>query len=121
MLGRLAEARRLVAKQTLWRGPANTVLLEARAGNRAAADAALAALRSSNAESRNYCLATVHAQAGETAAALTALETALQRTESSLSRIAVDPFLDRIRREPRFKAVQDAVIPPDLFGPPKRR
>lgn len=39
---------------------------------------------------------------------------------AGLSQIAVDPFLDPIRREPRFKAVQDAVIPPDLFVPPKR-
>jgi hypothetical protein len=34
--------------------------------------------------------------------------------------IAVDPFLDPLRKEPRFKAVQDKIIPPDLFVPPKR-
>ena len=96
-------------------------IAEARAGNRTARDAALAALRSKDFESRNYGLAVFHAQAGETDAALAALEAALQQKESGLIQIAVDPFLDPIRREPRFKAVRDAVIPPDLFVAPKRR
>lgn len=97
-----------------------TALIEARAGNRAASDAALAALRERGAESINYVFASAHAQRGEAEAALGALEISLQLRESSLTEIAVEPWFDPIRREPRFKAVQDAVIPPDLFVPPKQ-
>lgn len=92
-----------------------------RAGNRPASDAALAAMCKQDGESINYFLAIVHAQRGETEMALAALEAALPRKESQLTFIAVEPVLDPVRREPRFKAVQDAVIPPDLFVPPKRR
>lgn len=83
--------------------------------------AALANLRQSNNGNINTLVATVHSQRGDTEAALGALETALQRKESALSRVAISQYFDPIRREPRFKAVQDAVIPPDLFVPPKRR
>lgn len=95
-------------------------ILEARAGNRPASDAALAALRKSEDLSINYRLAAVYAQRGEAAAALEALETALQHREWRLTQMAFDLRLDPIRREPRFKAVQDSVIPPDLFVRPKR-
>jgi TolB-like protein len=126
-LSQLALGKSDVMRPTLQSNPdesmrlAMAAIVAARAGNRAAADATLATLRSSDFESREYGLALVHAQAGETEAALTALEAALQRKESDLFAVAVDPFLDPIRNEPRFKAVQDAVIPPDLLVPPKRR
>ena len=96
-------------------------VVEARAGNRAASDAALASLRRRDDQTLNYRLATVYAQRGETGSALAALEQSLRRKEPVLSQIAVDQWFNPIRREPRFKAVQDAVIPPDLFVPPKRR
>ena len=99
----------------------HTAILEHRLGNRAASDAAVAALRSSTAGQVNVVLTVVHAQRGETSAALETLEEALRRREDTLVNIAVDNLYDPIRNEPRFKAVQDAVIPPDLWVPPKRR
>ena len=98
-----------------------TAIVEARAGDRAASDAAMAALRKVDDVSINYRLASAHAQRGETFAALDALEAALRLRENTLAQVATDQWFDPIRREPRFKAVQDAVIPPDLFVPPKRR
>jgi tetratricopeptide (TPR) repeat protein len=97
-----------------------TAIVEARAGNRAASDAALSLLRKRDNNSIDFHLATVYAQRGETGAAIDALEAALRHKDFYLSRVAIDPFLDPLRKEPRFKAVQDAVIPPDLFVPPKR-
>lgn len=95
-------------------------ILEARAGDRLASDTALASLRAIDAVSIHYWLARVHAQRGEREAALSALETALAGRESALVNIATDYLLDPLRKEPVFKAVQDAVIPPDLFVPPKQ-
>lgn len=40
--------------------------------------------------------------------------------DPGLQVIAFDAALDPIRREPRFKAVQDQVIPPSLLVPLKR-
>ena len=97
---------------------AATAILAARATDRVASDAALANLRQSNNAFINMLVATVHSQRGETEAALVALETAWQRKESALSRIAITPYFDPIRSEPRFKAVQDKIIPPDLFVRP---
>lgn len=94
--------------------------IEARAGNRAASDAALAAARWIDDGSMHSRLAIIHAQRGETGLALDALEASLRSRETLIHQIAVSGLFDPIRREPRFKAVRDAVIPPDLFVPPKR-
>ena len=118
MLGRFAEARPLIAKQTLWRGPANTALLESRAGNRAAGDAALTALGGYAAETTSYFRASIHGQLGDLETALAALAEALAARDSLLSNIAFDPFVDPLRKEPRFKAIQDKIIPPDLIVRP---
>ena len=97
-----------------------SAMLEARAGNRAASDAALAGLRKIDDGTLHYQFAQVHAQRGEIAAALNSIEAAQKTGDPGLIDIAVDPFLDPLRKEPRFKAVQDKIIPPDLFVPPKR-
>ncbi|WP_310475925.1 TIR domain-containing protein [Sandarakinorhabdus sp.] len=121
MLGRLAEARPLIAKQTLWRGPAGIALLESRAGNRAAGDAALAALGGYAAQRTGYSRARVHAQRGDQEIALAALAEALAAEDSLLTLIAFDPFVDPLRKDPRFRAIQDKIVPPDLIVGPKRR
>lgn len=97
-----------------------TAILAARAGDRSASDAALAGLRQRYDNSIAYRSAIVHAQRGEAAAALDALDAAFAHREAYLAQIAVDPWLDPIRRESRFRAIQDKVIPRDLFVPPKR-
>ena len=118
ILGRLAEARPLIASQTLWRVPARTALLEARAGNRAASDAALIALGGYPSETTSYHRARIHAQRGDPETALAALAEALTFRDELLSFIAFDPFVDALRSDPRFKAIQDKIIPPALVARP---
>lgn len=119
-LGQLDTARQHLLKLPPdWSRAKTLAILEARSGNRPAADAALAEFRKFDDGTVAYQFAQIHAQRGELPAALDAIETALKDRDPGLAGIAVDQFLDPLRKEPRFKAVQDAVIPPDLFVPPK--
>jgi tetratricopeptide (TPR) repeat protein len=120
-LGRYDDARKVIPDiDADWNRFTLTAILEARAGNRVASDAALAALRGIDDGTLHYQFAQIHAERGETAAALDEIEAALRTKDPGLADIAVDPAFDSIRREPRFKAVQENIIPPDLFVPPKR-
>jgi serine/threonine-protein kinase len=119
-LGRYDDARALIPKLVFdWQILTFTSILEARAGNRAASDKALDGLRKIDDGTLHFQFAEVHGQRGETAAALDSIEAAYRTRDPGLATIAVDPFLDPLRKEPRFKAVQDKIIPPDLFVPPR--
>lgn len=120
--GQTAGARELVNGMEPGRGKLGlTAILEARAGNRAESDRALVQFRAVDSELKYSWSAAIHAQRGETALALDAVEAALRAKEVAIVVIAQEVAYDPIREEPRFKAVQDAVIPPDLFVRPKRR
>lgn len=120
-LGRYDEARQAVKDvDTEWYRLTFAAILEARAGNRAAADAALAGVRAIDDGTMHYQFAQIYTARGETAKALDEIEAALRTNDPGLTDVAVDPAFDSIRKEPRFKAVQDKIIPPDLFVPPKR-
>jgi serine/threonine-protein kinase len=119
-LGRYDEARKLLPDVEIdWYRFTLAAMLEARAGNRAASDAALAAMRRIDDGLMHYQFAQIHAERGETALALDEIEAALRGKDPGLADIAVDAAFDSIRQEPRFKAVQDKIIPPDLFVPPR--
>ncbi len=120
-LGRIEEARAMLGNIPFEAVRlAFSAIVDARAGNRIGSDAAMVALRQRNDLSLNYRLASAHAQRGETGQALDAIEASQRRREPNLVQIAVNEWFDPIRSEPRFKAVRDAVIPPDLWVPPKR-
>jgi TolB-like protein len=120
MLRRFEDARKLTSRAPSgWNALADTALLETLAGNRAASDAALALLLKFDPERTALGPTRVYAQRGDIQAALLQLEAAWTAKSPSLRNIAFDPFLDPLRKEPRFKAVQDAIIPPDLLVPPK--
>jgi serine/threonine-protein kinase len=119
--GQYDPARKLIPKlDEDWQRLTYTAMLEARAGNRAASDAALAGLRKIDDGTLHYQFAQILAVRGETAAALDEIEAAYRTRDPGLQGVTIDPALDPLRKEPRFKAVQDKVIPPDLFVPPKR-
>ena len=77
-------------------------ILEHRAGNRPAAESALAQLEREVGDAAMYQQAEVMAQWGRADEAFKRLERARQIGDSGLSLIVTDPLLDPIARDPRF-------------------
>lgn len=71
-------------------------------------------LRALHSDLSPYCLAVVYAGLGETEAALQCLEQAVQERAAWLVFLQIDPFLIRLRHEPRFVALVDTI-----FGQPQ--
>lgn len=77
----------------------------ARLGDRKAADRAFAEFRKLDDGLLDYQFAQIHAQRGETELALAALEQAWVKRDPGLSTLKVDPLLNPLRGDPRFKAL----------------
>jgi hypothetical protein len=75
-------------------------------GRHADAEAELAKLKAALGDTAAYQYATVYAQWGDRAKALEWLETALRLRDPGLELLKTDAFLDPLRKEPRFKAVE---------------
>jgi TolB-like protein len=107
MLGRYKEALAEMARAP----PGNAFRLaieavaQARLGDRAASDATLARLRSTDGDLSHMQYAGILAQQGETAQALDELDLAWRFKDPGLLTLPTDPFLDPIRGAPRFKAL----------------
>ena len=98
LLGRLDEAYASFAreKRSVRRLP-GLAMIDGRRGNRARAEAALAALVAEYGEKSNYQYAQVYAQWGESAKALKALEAAKELRDGGIMLMYADPLLDPIR------------------------
>ncbi len=59
-------------------------------------------------------LASAYAAVGETAKALDMVEEAIKERTSTLRYLAVEPILDSLRKEPRFRQVMTSVGLPDF-------
>jgi len=81
-------------------------VLAARAGDRGRALERLGRMRSLYADSTLYQYAEIYAQLGDADRAFTELELAWNARDPGLAGIRVDPFLDPIRRDPRFAALE---------------
>ena len=103
--GKLDEARVMIVKEpsVMFRLTALAVL-ENRAGNRAAAEQALAQLVSEVGDAALYQQAEVMAQFGRPDEALALLRRARVVGDPGLTAIASDPLLDPIAKDPRFQA-----------------
>ncbi len=77
-----------------------------RLGRQAEAEASLARLRADQGDAGAFSYAEIYAQWGQTADALTWLETAARLRDPGLAEVGIDPMLDPIREEARFRAVQ---------------
>ncbi|MDB5430096.1 MAG: hypothetical protein JWP35_1212 [Caulobacter sp.] len=119
-----ADARKLAAKALILLGREREALTErkalpeddlfaltweavaqARLSDRAASDRILARLLAENGDAAHYQYAQIRAQQKDTALALIELEAAWTFRDAGLGDVFVDPFLDPLRAEPRFKAV----------------
>jgi len=74
-------------------------------GRHADAESALAKIKASEGDADAYQYAQIYAQWGNAPKALEWLETALRLRDPGLAELKVDPFLDPLRREPRFQAL----------------
>lgn len=120
--GDYAAARAALPQLKLdWQRYAADAVVEARTGNRAASNAALAALEAINNDRFHYQLAQIHAQRGETALALASLEKALATRDSAVQFSLTDPLLDPLRREPRFRALVAELFPADAVAAMAKR
>jgi len=107
LLNRLGDARALLAKLPPEDTFAQTAraIVSARAGDRASATAILDKIRASDGESSSFQYAQIHAQLGELDDAFAALDKALAVRDAGLVYLKRDPFLDPIRRDPRYAAL----------------
>jgi TolB-like protein len=84
-----------------------------RLGRHADARASLEKLREIQGNSAAYQYGTIYAQWGDVPKALDGLEIALKVRDPGITLINIDPFLDPLRREPRFQALQRQLKFPD--------
>ena len=77
-----------------------------RIGMRSRAEAVLQGLESSLGDSGAYDYATIYAQWGDVPKALDWLETALRLRDPGLVELKTEPYLDPVRSEPRFQAIE---------------
>ena len=82
-------------------------------GRHGDAAAALAKVQKERGEAYSYAYADVYAQWGVAAKALEWLETAVRVGDDDLILIKASPFLDPLRKEPRFQAIERALKFPD--------
>lgn len=104
--GRNAEARaEYLQEGTTLSRQRGLAIADWRLGNRAAAEAGLAAMIARYGDNSLYQQAQVRAQWGQAEAALAALEKALSAGDSGLVQSRNDPLLDPLRKESRFTAI----------------
>jgi TolB-like protein/Tfp pilus assembly protein PilF len=114
ILGRLQSARESCeTKPDDWEDQECLALTYEKLGRHADAKAMLAKLKAANGDSSAYTYAEITAQWGNSDEALGWLETALRLRDSGLADMKVNPFLDPLRNEPRFQAVERKLKFPD--------
>ena len=75
-------------------------------GRHADAEAELAKLKAALGDAATYQYATIYAQWGQRAKALESLDTAWRLRDPGLEYLKTDPFMDPLRQEPRFQAIE---------------
>jgi TolB-like protein len=114
-LGRNAEAEaeyRKAAPDEIYRLTGEAILF-ARQGNNAASDAAVERARQIFGDAASYQYAEIYAQRGDKERALAALDHALAIHDPGLTTLRVDFFLDPLRSDPRFAALEQKLnFPP---------
>src|SRR4051812_30389348 len=115
-LGRSAEAEaeyRKASSDDIYRMTGEAILFH-RQGNRAASDQALQRAQRVFGDSASYQYAEVQAQRGDKERAFAALDRAWAIHDPGLTTLLVDPFLDPLRGDPRFAALQQKLNFPNV-------
>lgn len=88
-----------------WNRLLGQAIARARMNDRAGSDMALAQFKAIDDGSLSYQFAQIYAQRGEPDLAIAALEVAYRSADPGLIALGVDPYLDPVRGDPRFKAL----------------
>jgi serine/threonine-protein kinase len=107
MLGRFQEAQSYYdqAPADYWGRMEGEAVLQARQGNRAAAEATLAAFQQAFSDAGSTQYGEIYGQLGEKDKAFAALDRAFEIKDGGLLGLRVHPFLDPLRSDPRFSAL----------------
>jgi TolB-like protein/DNA-binding winged helix-turn-helix (wHTH) protein/Tfp pilus assembly protein PilF len=106
MQGQADAARSLCAPAANLEEKEVLAIADQRLGRIAEAEENLAKLRADQGDAGAFSYAEIYAQWGRKADALTWLETAARLRDPGMAEVAIDPMLDPIRGEPKFRAVQ---------------
>jgi TolB-like protein/Flp pilus assembly protein TadD len=113
-LGSFESARAMCEpKRDSWRGQMCLALAYQKLGRHSDAEAMLAKVRSRFADAGAYGYTVVYGQWGDIAEALKWLDTASRLRDTDLLQMKTDPFMDPLRQEPRFQAVERELKFPD--------
>ena len=106
-LGNFSDAQAQYGKAApdYWGRVTGEALIAARQGNKPAGLQKLERLRQLYGDAASTQLGEIYAQLGDREAALAALEKAYEIKDAGLSTMLVDPWLDPVRKEPRFEAI----------------
>jgi tetratricopeptide (TPR) repeat protein len=107
MLGRFQEAQSYYnqAPADYWGRMEGEAVLQARQGNRAAAERTLARFQQAFSDAGSTQYGEIYGQLGEKDKAFAALNRAFEIKDGGLLGLRVHPFLDPLRSDPRFAAI----------------
>lgn len=115
-LGRLDEAQaeyRKARPDDVYRLTGEAILFD-RQNNRAASDETIAHIQRVFGDTASFQYAEIYAQRGDKERALAALDRAWAVRDPGLTNVRIDAFLDPLRSEPRFAALQKRLNFPNL-------
>ena len=115
-LGRLDEAEaeyRKAPPDDVYRLTGEAIYFD-RKGNRAASDGTIAHIERVFGDTASFQYAEIYAQRGDKERALAALDRAWAVRDPGLTNVRIDAFLDPLRSEPRFAALQKRLNFPNL-------
>ncbi len=97
-----------------WQRHSALAVIDAKLGDRAGSDRALAALKAIDDGTFGYQFAMIHAVRGETELAFDQLDKAVKAKDSGLIELRTDPAFDSLRKDPRYAAIERRVGFPPL-------